>query len=278
LHIDSDGLRGQFTKYLMRSPNRSDATIEITARLKVVANAGRAATLSLPFVGKLRFFPDRVQLAHEPTVRADVEPGKFHTYRVVSDGKTMTLLIDGRQQLTTDKLDRRVRPLAWSALKPSVYPLGFGNEACPDGSIDDDWAASGKRSPQAADKHPPPRTVYLKNITPAVSGYSIWQQVTVKVEEAKSVRRRMHWQAGDDAFPDQYQLDHILEVQGTISGVDQGYSGWVQLTDGRIFVVNYTDDTARWNAEAESPHHGVSWIRGTYVLPSDLPPLKRNHR
>jgi hypothetical protein len=69
-------------------------------------------------------------------------------------------------------------------------------------------------------------------------------------------------------------LDRMLEVEGTISGRDQGYSGWIQLEDGRLLVLNYTDDTARTNC-AEDPGFGVPWIRGTYIRPGDLPPMRR---
>lgn len=55
----------------------------------------------------------------------------------------------------------------------------------------------------------------------------------------------------------------FIEVEASIAGIEQGYSGWVQLDDGRIFVVNYTDDTAawgigalgRWNSLAPVPQH-----------------------
>ena len=54
---------------------------------------------------------------------------------------------------------------------------------------------------------------------------------------------------------------------------DQGYSGWVELADGRIFVVNYTDDTVlNWAPKGEGKFEVPPWIRGTYLLPSDLPP------
>ena len=80
--------------------------------------------------------------------------------------------------------------------------------------------------------------------------------------------------AARDGFPDQYQLDHILEVEASANGHDQGYSGWVELEDGSLFVVHYTDDTAA--ACTPNPHHlGVPWIRGTIVRPEDWPPAAR---
>ena len=278
LHIDSDGISGQFTKYVLRPPDGPDARIEIAAELKVVSNNGRAATLSVPFVGKLRFFPDNVHLAQDPSVRVSVKPGKFHTYRVVSENGKMTLFVDGEQALVTDKIDRTILPLAWSRLKLSPHALFFGNEECPDDKAAFDWVMQAEREEKEAAAEPGKEagktpSYRQKNITPAVTGHSIWRRVDVKLGNTPSQGHEMRWRAARGVFPDQYQLDHILEVEGSISGGDQGYSGWTQLKDGRILVVNYTDDTARWNCDASHPPLGVSWIRGIFVLPSDLAPV-----
>jgi hypothetical protein len=91
----------------------------------------------------------------------------------------------------------------------------------------------------------------------------------VRYDDPKYGQRSMSWHAARDGFPDQYQLDRLLETDATVSGCDQGYSGWCEFSDGRIFVVNYTDDTARWNCDASFSPLGVAWIRGTYVLPTD---------
>ena len=83
-------------------------------------------------------------------------------------------------------------------------------------------------------------------------------------------RRVTSWVAERDGFPDQYQLDHIIEIEASANGHEQGYSGWVQLEDGRIFVVHYTDDTSA--ASRPNPHmFGVPRIRGTFLSPGDLP-------
>lgn len=80
----------------------------------------------------------------------------------------------------------------------------------------------------------------------------------------------LSWRADRDGFPDQYQLDHIIEIEASATGHDQGYSGWTQLEDGRIFVVHYTDDGS--SVSRPNPHNfGVPWIRGTFLSPSDLP-------
>ncbi len=58
MHIDNDGMRGQFTQYFLRQPDSTDTVIDVTVEVKVVQNSGRAATLSVPFVGKFRLFFD----------------------------------------------------------------------------------------------------------------------------------------------------------------------------------------------------------------------------
>ena len=249
LHIDNDATPGQFTQYFLRPADTAETTVDVTAEVKVVSNHGRAATLSVPFVGKLRLFPDRVELAHDPSVSVSVTPGRFHVYRVVRRGDTAELYVDGEPPLRIDEVD--AHPWRDGAFRISVHPLAFGNER------------------DEADAH---TNVHPHEITPEVTGYSIWRRVEERLDDPATGRRVVMWSAERDGFPDQYQLDHIIEVEASAAGGDQGYSGWTPLGDGRIFVVNYTDDTApmvRWDPY-DGGILGITWIRGTYLLPSDL--------
>jgi hypothetical protein len=262
LHIDSDGMRGQFTRYSLRPPDTPESTVELTAEVKVLANAGRAATLSVPFAGKLRLFPDHAEMAHDPSLRVDVTPGRFHTYRVVSQVGRLSIFVDGRLALDTNQGDSAVVMLPWLPfLRVSPYAPSFGNEP--------------RSSRALGDEHPESQPhAFTREVTAQVTGYSIWRGVEEVIDDPRVGRRVISWSAARDGFPDQHQLDHIIEVGATANGRDQGYSGWVQLDDGRIFVVEYTDDTAA----GEYPPiemFGVPWIRGTYVSPSDLPPRGR---
>jgi|GEM_PF-249144 len=128
LHLDNDGLRGQFTQYYLRAPDSPDSKLDITAEVKVVSNQGYAATLSIPYVGKLRILEDRVVMAHDSTLTATITPGVFHTYRVLAQGGKMTLSIDGVEAIVSDKADHRVIRSDWTPLKLSPYLLAFGNE------------------------------------------------------------------------------------------------------------------------------------------------------
>jgi len=258
LHIDNDGIRGQFTKYNLRPPLSEKSTLNLTAEVKVLANSGRAATISLPFAGKLRIFPDHIEMAHDSSLRADLAPGEFHTIRVQTRLGQMQIDIDGKPALKTDKGDDRLERLGWT-LK-SIFSLGFGNEA----------TGSGAANLSAPNTMP---DVYAVNISPDVSGYSIWRRVEVVIKDPAEGRRELSWRAARDGFPDQHQLDHMIEIDGSAAGHDQGYSGWTQLEDGRIFVVHYTDDGS--SVSRQNPHNfGVPWIRGTFLSPEDLPPAK----
>jgi hypothetical protein len=250
LHIDNDGVRGQFTRYFLRQLDSPKTKIDIEAVVKVVSNSGKAATLSVPFLGSLRIFPDRVELAQQPTVRVDVAPGVFHTYRVVRDGGVAALYVDGQFKLKTDKGDGSIRTdLPWTPAKVSKHPLAFGNE--PNGHS---WSS--------------PTSTMPYHLPADATGYSLWRSVKAALDDPVSGKFVCSWSADRDGFPDQYQLDHIIEVDATAAGFDQGYSGWVEFDDGRILVVNYTDDGA---ASVKGGAFGIPWIRGTWLEPGDLP-------
>ena len=263
LHIDNDGVRGQFTQYFLRQPDSVDTKIDVTVEVKVLSNQGRAATLSVPHVGKLRFFPDSVELVHDTSDTAKwttpVAPEKFHTYRVLRDGDRATVYVDGELALETDQVDRSVMEMPYTPVKEvSVYRLALGNES------------------ERKQLH---SRICDNDISLRVTGHVIWRRAEVVQEDPQVGRYEVSWSAERDGFPDQHQLDHIIEIGASIAGNDQGYSGWIQLDDGRIFVVDYTDDGAPINTGPQAGHQarvwprlGITWIRGTYLLPSDLPP------
>ncbi len=259
LHIDNDGRRGQFTTYHMRPPDTINSTVDVTAEVKVIRNDGYAATLTVPFAGKLRIFPDHVRMAHDPFIYVAVTPGVFHTYRIVSQVGNMKLYVDGSLEFDGDYGDDRVvgLHLAISTVM-SYYSLDFGNEQRGSNTTEGEVMSS---LPD----------VYLRHIAPETTGYSIWKRVEEVLDDPTTGHREYSWVAATDSFPDTHQMDHIIEIEASISGHEQGYSGWVQLDDGRIFVVNYTDDTA--NASTSPQYNmGVPWIRGTFLELSDLPP------
>lgn len=288
LHLDNDGYRGQFTQYFLRGPDGPNGRLEVTAEVQVVSNHGGAATLSIPYVGRLRLFPDHVVLAHEPSLTVAVRPGRFHTYCLQAQAGHATLLIDGEKAFETDKADARVTRTAWSPVFSSPYVFAFGNEPVPLSQWNltaervelgaADWKVAPTPNLTALDglEAIPPMLmlgmgVAAEQVTPRVTGYSIWRRVEARLSDPVGGERRQSWEARQDGFPDQYQLDRVLEVDASIRGWDQGYSGWTELADGRLFVVNYTDDTAPACRRTLDWPSGLPWIRGTWIEPGDLP-------
>lgn len=256
LHVDNDGYCGQFTQYTLPPPVSSDGVVELEFTVEVRRNDGRAATVSIPYTGRLRLGVDHVALAHAPQLRQAIAPGRPHVYRAVSRPGRFQLWVDGHAALDTDQGDGRWQEWGWT--RSSIYCLSFGNEARGCGANGSD--SDGCRP-----------DVYAVNITPEVTGYSRWQRFAAGLEDPAAPRWEWSWDAAHDGFPDQYQLDHMLEIEASVNGHDQGYSGWVELPDGRVFVVHYTDDTAP-AVSANAHHLGVPWIRGTFLEPDDLLP------
>ena len=257
LYIDNDGRGGQFTRYLLRPPHGAKSRIELTAEVLVKENQGHSATIAIPFAGQVRILPDHVDFVGSESISITIAPDRYHTYRLTSGEGQLKLFVDGKLKLETSKLDNRRIRHAHSPPPASPLLFSFGNyphpEMYPPGR---DYAGTDMVAPQ---------------ITPEVTGLSLWKRVETTVTDVSGRVHRTSWVAARDGFPDQYQLDQVLEIEASVFGSDQGYSGWTELPDGRIFVVNYTDDTAAaW--PATNPYLSrCSWIRGTYVLSSDLP-------
>jgi len=218
----------------------------------VKENRGRAATISIPFAGRLRIFPDRLDFVGKKVTSVPIAPGMFHTVRVSLSQGQLKLFVDNELKLETSELDDRRMGRPYAPVPASPYVFAFGNETDPE--VTGGFAG-----------------VYPSRNTPEVTGLSLWKSVKTREISPKGAIHEVSWVAATDGFPDQYQLDHVIEIEASVFGGDQGYSGWTLLPDGRIFVVNYTDDTSvYWPASGPS-FMRCPWIRGTYVLPSDLP-------
>ena len=92
-----------------------------------------------------------------------------------------------------------------------------------------------------------------------------WRNFTYYVRNATEPDHLWNWQALLGRYPDQYQLDRMLEVHANPPlpnhNPDNGYSSWVELPDGRIFMVDYT------NRGDPSP---TSHLYGVYFSPEDF--------
>ncbi|MBT6149066.1 MAG: exo-alpha-sialidase, partial [Gemmatimonadetes bacterium] len=247
LHIDNDGVCGQFTRYYLRPADTPETRIDLSIEVKVMSNAGRGATVSIPYVGEFRLLPDRLQMVGHEELCATIEPSVFHLYRFVRVPGRVTVFVDGHAVFESDQIDERAKREG-STQQESFYVCAFGNESTDNGI-----------------------NVYPDRITEEVTGYSIWRRYHQILDDPKTGRKEISWSADSGEFPDQYQLDHVVEIAAAAVSHDLGYPGWTQLHDGRIFAVDYTDDTAPPNRPG-SGIFGRSWIRGTFVELTDLPP------
>ena len=263
LHIENEGRKGQFTMYSLRPADSRKSEVELEFEVKVQRNDGMAASVSIPFGGILRIYPDHVVMKHDKSLKVLISSGQYHKYRVECKLDNLKIYLDGKLVIDTDKGDSRCYKNSYY----SRYGLAFGNEP-------DDIFKNGKEMPNNMWPHQ-----YPDNITIETTGYSIWKEFNSKIIDPDAGTRTMNWCAKDGCFPDQYQLDNIIEIDASITGNDQGYSDWVQMEDGSVFLVNYTDDTSsvyvhktidrasshEWRSRMQIP-----WIRGTIIKTEDL--------
>lgn len=100
---------------------------------------------------------------------------------------------------------------------------------------------------------------------PGTGGRSHWQAVTYDVQNRTLDPFRWSWQAEAGDYPDQYQQDRMIQIHGNhpeqLPGPDHGYSSWIQLRDGTIFLVDYTN-------YGDPP--GNAHLVGVYLDPADI--------
>ena len=86
--------------------------------------------------------------------------------------------------------------------------------------------------------------------------------VGYKIDNPSDHSHSYEWQAASGEYPNQYEIDHWLELDyNSNPNPDHGYSSWVQLPDGRIFVADYTNE--------DSPP-GKACLKGYFLRPEEL--------
>ncbi|MCP4756790.1 MAG: hypothetical protein GY866_38500, partial [Proteobacteria bacterium] len=77
------------------------------------------------------------------------------------------------------------------------------------------------------------------------TGKSYWKSITYKTKNRNTESYDWTWRAESSEYPDQYQLDrHTMIHPNTPHGKsapDNGYSSWVELENGKIVFVDYTN-------------------------------------
>ena len=96
-------------------------------------------------------------------------------------------------------------------------------------------------------------------------GKSWWSRAAYQVSNETEPHHQWEWDARSGEYPDQYQLDHMLELHANTPSAthrpDNGYSSWVELEDGRVFMVDYSN---RGDPRTKSHLYGV------YFSPEDF--------
>jgi len=100
---------------------------------------------------------------------------------------------------------------------------------------------------------------------PENNGDIWWRDFTYYVRNQTEPDHLWSWQAKLGQYPDQYQLDRMLELHSNPPSKshrpDNGYSSWVELPDGSIYMVDYT------NRGDPSP---TAHLYGVYFSPKDF--------
>ncbi|MDQ6706694.1 MAG: glycoside hydrolase, partial [Acidobacteriota bacterium] len=90
----------------------------------------------------------------------------------------------------------------------------------------------------------PLRETYFGRV-PESGGEIWWQEVRYETRNETEPAFVWHWRAADGKYPDQYQIDHCLDLRANPPhpGVtsDHGYSSWIERTDGSIYFVDYSN-------------------------------------
>lgn len=100
---------------------------------------------------------------------------------------------------------------------------------------------------------------------PSVGGRSVWHSASYAVRNRTLDDFAWSWQAKSGQWPDQYQKERLIQIHGNhpaqLPAPDHGYSSWIQLADGRVYLVDYTN-------YGDSP--GNSHLVGVYLEPEDI--------
>ena len=96
-------------------------------------------------------------------------------------------------------------------------------------------------------------------------GRSFWKHVSYSVKNPTHPDFAWSWSASDGLRPDDYQRRLLIQIHPNHPdqkpNPDHGYSSWLQLDDGRILLVDYTNC-------GDEP--GKSHLVGVYIEPEDI--------
>lgn len=203
------------------------ASVRLDFDLAVSQNEGQHCGTHLGCLWKI--FPDRIEPQIPGVSPVPVAAGKNHHITLQYEKGNVSLAVDGEDKITVNlpehglPVDRARRPIYLGNV-----PRTFA------------WCGPFR---------------FERN-----GGKSVWKSIRLQIDEPRFRRYEWSWQPSD-GLPNQYEVDHVLELQNDRLSPpgDFGYSGWTQLADGEIFCV------AHFRGQ-----RGLSYVTGTWLKESDF--------
>lgn len=216
----TDGSRNavQFSLYPVED---DDSAIEMNAEF-AVKEADREGCL-ISAGCWIRFLPNRIELVERESEGISFDTTNFHKYRFVNRNKQISIFIDGKLKLQTSTNGIHTRYVR------------FGNR--PGGQ-----PTSGTISAEIPQNDKGKTTTPLRGIQFfGNTSHTLWRSLSAKVMNRRDHSIDWSWSA-KNGFPDQFRRDRFirLERNGTFAAGDSGYSGWTQMKNGKICIVDYT--------------------------------------
>ena len=198
-------------RWTLRSPESYRSEVEMEAEVRVEGPPGRSvAMMGIGVVGVAVFIgSDGLSWQGDhylPQPEGRVDMTERHTLRLHHRDGLATVYVDGE-------------PRMWRTVKEAT-PLA-------------DW----NRDPAPAGQ------THFGQFGDA--GSSVWRCVRYRIRNSTQPDWRWSWSADAGLLPDDYQRRRLLQIHANTHGnqpwSDHGYSSWVDLGDGRIFLADYTN-------------------------------------
>ncbi len=193
----------------MTDPRTASARFE----MEVAVQRNNGAHCGVYFGCDWRIFPDRVVVHGMKVDPIQLDATLFHRYAWTYDQGLMTLSIDGEQKLALNLIEHRIF-------------IDRKRRAIRVGNVRNGLPSNGPFG-------------FAQN-----GGRSVYRSMRLHIEEPRFRTYDWSWTPAD-GLPNQYEVDHILELQNDRRSPpgDFGYSGWVQLPNGDVFcAAHYRGD------------------------------------
>ena len=201
-------------------------------------------------------FPERARARLTATVRVDA-----------AEGQACGIRFGGRWwRLFPDRLEVEDRaPLAWEPGRFHDLVLTYCRGLVTL-SVDGRRRARLRVDARAADTRP--ILFGTPSMTTENAGRHVWRALTLETREPRYERHYLWSWTHRDGLPDAWSRAQVLELDNDRFAAfgDFGYSGWVELPDGRFFCAYHHGDGAAADYERNRSSH----IRGVWFTAADF--------